>query len=280
MAEFIASMKRLRLWSGLTYRQLEAKARANGDVLPFSTTATMLNRHTLPREPLVAAFTRACGLGSADVDRWLAVRRRLAVQAPEDVPPAPSPPRGRWTWLLVGVLAVIATATTVVLVSRSSERALPADGWYRLSPAHTADRGLCVGEGRERNRRTHRPLAVQRPCEGLVPDTFLEAVGPGVYLIKWNHPEHGWGCLSVDDASLEDETLLQPTTCTSAAHQRFLLEPVQTPVPDGFTVRPVHSGKCVGLLYGPADVDPGAELAQNPCSGRADQEFLVAPVEP
>jgi hypothetical protein len=113
----------------------------------------------------------------------------------------------------------------------------------------------------------------------LVPDSYLEAVGAGVYLIKWRHPQEGWGCLSVDEASLNDETLLQPEHCDSAAHQRFLLEPVRTPVPNGFTLRPVHSGKCVGLLYGPADAEAGAELAQTTCSGQPDQEFLLEQVE-
>lgn len=280
--EFVATMKRLRLWSGLTYRQLEAKARANGEVLPSSTTATMLNRGTLPREPLVAAFVRACGVDQAEVERWLTARRRLAVLTPEDVPPShqpPPPPRKVWKWWLAGVVAVIVVAATVVLVDRLSDPPLPADGWYLLQPAHTADRGLCVGEGRERNKRTDRELAVQRPCDGLVPDTYLQAVGPGVYLIKWNHPQHGWGCLTVDEASLEDELLLAPSNCTSAAHQRFLLEPVDTPVPGGFSLRPVHSGKCVGLLGGPADIDVGAELMQTSCSGQADQEFLLKPVE-
>lgn len=280
-------MKRLRLWSGLTYRQLEAKARSNGDVLPSSTTATMLNRDTLPRESLVSAFVRGCGLAEQDVERWSAARRRLAVQATdvEDPPPTPTPtptptPRRRWKWWAVGAAAVLVAATGVVLLVRPSDLApLPADGRYLIRPAHTADRDLCVGEGRERNGRTDRPLAVQRPCEGLVPDTYLEAVGTGVFLIKWNHPQEGWGCLSVDEASLEDETLLAPTDCNSAAHQRFLLEPVRVPVPNGFVVRPVHSGKCVGLLSGPADVDAGAELAQTTCSGQADQEFLLEPVE-
>ncbi|MFG3690479.1 hypothetical protein [Micromonospora sp. NPDC047740] len=78
-AELVAALRRLRLWSGLTYRQLEAKAAAAGAVLPSSTIATALGRPTLPREQLVEMLVRACGLGKAEVDRWLAARKRIAM---------------------------------------------------------------------------------------------------------------------------------------------------------------------------------------------------------
>lgn len=271
-------MKQLRLWSGLTYRQLEGKAQAAGDVLPSSTTATMLGRATLPREQLVAAFARACGLDDDEAERWVRARRRLAMD-PTEEPPAK--PRRNWWPLVAGaaVLAAVAATVTALVIRPGSLEKPPANGWYVLRPAHVADRDLCVGEGRERNKRTDRPLAVQRACKDLVPDTYLEAVGESVYLIKWRHPTEGWGCLSVDGAYLGDEALIAPDTCTSAAHQRFLLEPVSAPRPRGFVLRPVHSGKCVGVLGGPAEVDAGAELMQTSCTGKADQEFLVAAVD-
>ncbi|MBW4721309.1 XRE family transcriptional regulator [Saccharothrix obliqua] len=282
-AEFITAMKQLRLWSGLTYRQLEGKARAAGDVLPSSTTATMLGRATLPREQLVSAYARACGLDEDDTRRWVEARRRLAMEPAEPVAvePADPPARGRAWWPLVAgvaVLVAVAATVTALVIRPGSLEDPPDNGWYRLHPAHVAE--LCVGEGRERNQRTDRPLAVQRSCEGLVPDTYLEAVGEGVYLVKWRHPAEGWGCLAVDGAHLGDEALIAPDDCTGAAHQRFLLEPVSMPVPRGFLLRPVHSGKCVGLLGGPAEVSPGAELTQTSCTGQADQEFIVESVPP
>lgn len=85
--DFVAALRRLRLWSGLTYRQLEAKATANGDVLPASTLATALGRFTLPREQLVQALVRACGLADSEVERWTAARRRIAMG--DTNPPAP-----------------------------------------------------------------------------------------------------------------------------------------------------------------------------------------------
>ncbi|WP_143047261.1 XRE family transcriptional regulator [Amycolatopsis xylanica] len=272
-AEFVAALNRLRLWSGLTYRQLEGKAAAAGDVLPPSTTATALGRTTLPREQLVETFVKACG---ADPENWVAARKRLAMGPDAAAPEPPSRERRRlWPLLLAAVVLVAAGAVTTVLLL--GERGPLETGFYHLKPAHIPDRNLCFGEGRERNGRTDRPLAVQRPCADVVPATKLVAVGTGVYEVQWHHPQIGIGCLSVDDAALGDGALLSPHDCTGAAHQRFLLDPVDIPVPGGFLLRPVHSGLCVGVLGGFAEVSPGAEAVQTPCTGKADQEVLVEP---
>ncbi|MFE2184470.1 hypothetical protein [Streptomyces sp. NPDC059455] len=79
--EFIAALQALKDWSRLTYRELTTRADAVGDVLPRSTVANMLGRATLPREELVAAFVRACGVGPAELTVWLAVRKDLAARA-------------------------------------------------------------------------------------------------------------------------------------------------------------------------------------------------------
>lgn len=81
--EFITALQALKDWSRLTYRELSARADAVGDVLPRSTVANMLGRATLPREELVAAFVRACGVGPAELTVWLAVRKDLATRAGE-----------------------------------------------------------------------------------------------------------------------------------------------------------------------------------------------------
>lgn len=90
---FIDSMRQLKAWSGLSYRQIEARARADGDTLPYSTVATMLRSDSLPRVELVATFTRACGCDAGDVDEWIRTRRRLAVElsreAADDPPTSP-----------------------------------------------------------------------------------------------------------------------------------------------------------------------------------------------
>ncbi|MFG2048558.1 helix-turn-helix domain-containing protein [Micromonospora sp. NPDC048935] len=80
-AEFVAQMRALRQWSGLTIRQVTRKAQEAGDVLPHSTLNTALGRATLPREELVAAFVRACGGDQDTVNAWITVRKGLAAAA-------------------------------------------------------------------------------------------------------------------------------------------------------------------------------------------------------
>lgn len=79
-AQFVAAMRQLRLWAGLSYRQLERRADTAGDVLPRTTLAGALNRPELPREQLLASFVRACGGDEDMVDAWAKARRRLAVE--------------------------------------------------------------------------------------------------------------------------------------------------------------------------------------------------------
>src|SRR5690606_22321811 len=80
-AAFMAGLRRLKDWSGLSFRQLERRASAAGDVLPYSTASTMLGRDRLPREELLVAFVRACGLGGVDVLRWGSVRAEVLAVA-------------------------------------------------------------------------------------------------------------------------------------------------------------------------------------------------------
>ncbi|MFD3725603.1 hypothetical protein [Streptomyces sp. NPDC058671] len=99
-AEFLARLQALKDWSGLTYRELTARAEAHGDVLPRSTVANMLARPTLPREELLLSFVRACGVDPAGAEDWRTVRRELArrgTYAPVAEDPAadrPRPPAG------------------------------------------------------------------------------------------------------------------------------------------------------------------------------------------
>ncbi|MEV7282758.1 helix-turn-helix transcriptional regulator [Streptomyces sp. NPDC093111] len=94
-AEFIARLQALKDRSGLTYRELSARAEAAGDVLPRSTVANMLARSTLPREELLAAFVRACGIPPEAAEEWETVRAELAVRARygagADAPPPDAP---------------------------------------------------------------------------------------------------------------------------------------------------------------------------------------------
>ncbi|MFE7550053.1 RICIN domain-containing protein [Streptomyces gardneri] len=79
-AEFVACLQALKDWSGLTYRELTARAEARGEILPRSTVANMLARATVPREELLVSFVRACGVGPDGMEEWQAVRKELAVR--------------------------------------------------------------------------------------------------------------------------------------------------------------------------------------------------------
>ncbi|OMI39691.1 helix-turn-helix domain-containing protein, partial [Streptomyces sparsogenes] len=85
-AQFVTVMRQLRQWANLSYRELERRATAAGDVLPRATLAGALNRQELPREDLVAAFVRACGGDEATVRAWIGARKRLAVELESPVP--------------------------------------------------------------------------------------------------------------------------------------------------------------------------------------------------
>ncbi|MEU4473118.1 tetratricopeptide repeat protein [Micromonospora sp. NPDC023888] len=68
--QILLQLRRLKQESRLTYRELESRATAVGDVLPRSTLASALRGPGLPRREVVAAFLRAC-LNPTDAERWL-----------------------------------------------------------------------------------------------------------------------------------------------------------------------------------------------------------------
>ncbi|GGU11848.1 helix-turn-helix domain-containing protein [Streptomyces lateritius] len=86
-AEFIAMLRRLRRWAGLSLRDLERRAAVHGGALPRVTVSGVLNRTELPREEFVATYVRACGGDADSVGIWLAARRRLAASEPLPAPP-------------------------------------------------------------------------------------------------------------------------------------------------------------------------------------------------
>jgi hypothetical protein len=115
-AEFVAAMRELKCYSGLSCRQLETRAARDGRVLPRSTLVNVLHRETLPREDLVTAFARACGCGDEEVAGWVVVRRRLATAATRARPAAAGRAAGRPVPAPVVVLVVAAVlALTAVL---------------------------------------------------------------------------------------------------------------------------------------------------------------------
>ncbi|MFJ7960370.1 hypothetical protein ACIQ62_29175 [Streptomyces sp. NPDC096319] len=92
-AEFLVCLQAVKERSGLTYRELSARAASHGDVLPRSTVANMLSRPTLPREELLTVFLRACGVAPDEAEAWRTVRGELALRGvyePEGAEPGPA----------------------------------------------------------------------------------------------------------------------------------------------------------------------------------------------
>ncbi|WP_447034809.1 helix-turn-helix domain-containing protein [Streptomyces sp. DSM 118878] len=301
-AEFTAALRTLRLWSGLTFRQLEGKATAHSETLPASTIATTLGRVTLPRESFVAAFTRACGLGDEEVRQWLDARRRIATAdpvptgdegddaAPEPPPGAPAPVRAsRWR-RVIGLLAVtgIGIAGTLgagsLLRDSSAPAALPTmpvtglrmlavGSWVRIHPARTPE--LCLTEGVDRTGRYESAVAAQHPCtKPAVPQVFLEPLARDVVQIQWHHPKYGIGCLTVlPDGPGRD--LLEPRDDCAEDNrdQQFRIERFGPADGAHFRIRPAGTGQCLGLRH--QDTRDGAEIVQGRCSGAADQDFRI-----
>lgn len=77
---FVAALRELRVWAGITYRQLAGKAQAAGDLLPASTIASTLSRSTVPRPGFVEAFVRACGGDAETVASWVRARNAVAAR--------------------------------------------------------------------------------------------------------------------------------------------------------------------------------------------------------
>ncbi|WP_282700484.1 hypothetical protein [Streptomyces sp. CC219B] len=104
---FVAALRRLKAWSGLSYRQLERRATRAGHSLPYSTAATMLGRDRLPRQELVAAFVAACGLRADQAQAWLDARVTIACGGPaETTPTARNRSFGRPGRALAGAVAL------------------------------------------------------------------------------------------------------------------------------------------------------------------------------
>ncbi|GAA3482911.1 hypothetical protein [Streptomyces yanii] len=142
---------------------------------------------------------------------------------------------------------------------------IPAAGLTSIHPASAPSR--CLTEGRERNGRTDREIAVQHSCaDSPLPRVTLEKLGGQTYRIQWYNPDpgKGLGCLAVDGPS--SGALLAPRECADSDSQKFRLEASA----GGFRIRPLHSSLCIGFLPPLAD---GAEAVQTSCTGTSDQAF-------
>ncbi|MEW2033800.1 tetratricopeptide repeat protein [Streptomyces roseifaciens] len=81
-SEFVAQLRRLKTRTGLSFRDIERRARQQGYSLPMSTVASALNRDTLPHDELTGMLLRTLDLPEDEVARWLEVRRSMAEEPP------------------------------------------------------------------------------------------------------------------------------------------------------------------------------------------------------
>ncbi|MET9374411.1 hypothetical protein ABZX98_09720 [Streptomyces sp. NPDC002992] len=310
-ASFIAQLQALKDWSGLTYRELSARAAALGDVLPRSTVANMLARSTVPREELLTSFVRACGVEPGALEDWQTVRKELAAHggyvpsaavapATEDPPaltpapwptaPAPDPapegaspgPRSRIRRTLVALVALAG----LVLAGISAVAVLVHDGGgdgdtapeTPTAPAEGDVRirvigsDLCLNERRGgRSGQIH-----QRDCEGAdVPRYALKALGAGLWRIVSDHPDYGPGCSGIPSGGRVADAAFEDSECGDPSRvERFRLEPFGSPV-TGYRIVPADSAtpdSCVTVTGDRTAM--WAKLAQAPCRPDAQGQLF------
>ncbi|MET0417363.1 MAG: hypothetical protein ABW022_15230, partial [Actinoplanes sp.] len=153
----------------------------------------------------------------------------------------------------------------------------PKGGLTQIRPARSPQ--LCLTEGRDRTGQYPSEVAVQRRCtEATPPDTYLEPVAAGLYFIKWNHPVHGPGCLTIREGD-PARNLLEPwQDCQKDRMiQLFRFEPTGS-APTAYRIRPGRGEMCVGLREDATEASTEAliEALVEPCTGGADQVFLIA----
>lgn len=297
---FIAALRALKARSGLTLRQLESRAKAQGDVLPRSTVADLLRRSTLPRRETVSAFVRACGeeAGSAE---WLQAWERLARADPaadaawrrggaeEQTRPAGAGIRGRAVLVVAAVGLAGAVAAGVLLNRDQAAPGPPATGatgsrlpgllsvpsagsWGRIRPARTPE--LCLSAGKERSGRYGSEIAVQRPCAEPGPRTFLQPVGDDLAFIKWEHPTSKvMGCLTILDSGPAKGLVEPQDDCGDGRDaQLFRIERFGATA-EGYRLRSARTALCLGVLD--SETVAGAEVVPQACGDLPAQRFLV-----
>ncbi|GGT99916.1 RICIN domain-containing protein [Streptomyces lateritius] len=252
-AAFIAQLQALKDWSGLTYRELTARAEAVGDVLPRSTVANMLARSTVPREELLATFVRACGVGPGELESWQVVRKELAVRgvhtppagaeadveepglegphwpgAPEagqetdpEAGAAPEYPRSdpgrRMRRTLVALVAVaglvLAAVSVVVALVHEGEETGP----KRLTAPAAGDvRIRVIGSDLCLNERrgARTGQIYQVECAGAdVPRYALKDLGSRQWQIVSDHPDYGLGCSGIPSGGRVPDAALEDSEC-------------------------------------------------------------------
>lgn len=135
--------------------------------------------------------------------------------------------------------------------------------------------------GREPGGESERPVAVQRPCTRSTPPyTRIHPIGGGRFFVKWVHPVHGWGCLTVLPSGL-----LEPwDDCRSSrTSQVFTFKRVgtagkrtsSTARAKAYQLRSAD-GRCVGTSGRDPQAATAVAIVQS-CADTPAQHFLLVP---
>ncbi|CAM5237251.1 Potassium-transporting ATPase ATP-binding subunit [Streptomyces hirsutus] len=166
----------------------------------------------------------------------------------------------------LGTVVLLVIAAVVLLPddertgdSKGGGAAGPTPGWSRVRPVGAPT--LCLTDGEARVDGDTKTVAVQRPCtEAVPPRTYLQRESDGLYIIKWDHPDHGPGCLTVLDGG-PFHGMLEPwpwKACQGGSTaQRFRIERAPGGGTDHWRFRPAQDAEplCVGIRESAEDPD-------------------------
>ncbi|MCH0538075.1 XRE family transcriptional regulator [Streptomyces sp. MUM 203J] len=302
-AEFVARLRVLKDRSGLTCRELSARAEALGHALPRSTIADMLSRAALPSRGALTAYVLACGVPVGELDRWTTARDRLAGRAGDGAAAPPGGVRddhadaaepgaadadpgdgadgrdGPWAawWrgavTLVALAGLVVAGTSVVAFVRGDDRdrhvVAPEPGDVRIRAMHS---GLCL---RERGGGNRSGFVYQASCaDAPLPRYSLTPLDGGLWRLVTRYPGFGVGCSAVD-ASPDDPQRRAPLVNGECGGREgraaFRIERYGTDPVRGYRIRAAHSGLCLTPRGG---TEEWAEIVQSPCTPDAKQQLF------
>ncbi|MET8383195.1 helix-turn-helix transcriptional regulator [Streptosporangium canum] len=300
--EFVVMLRRLREGSGLTFKQIERLTSADGPrVLPASTLATALQRHTVPRPEIVAALVQVCGGDPNVVEEWLALRntvvhplievaRPLDPAGPPPTPPVsmtmstsvPPRPGRRLPWnqrRLAGAVIILVVAASTsggaapLAASRSNVsafRATAAPNPSRLTVPGEILKigGLCLSEKGSKDRSG---LVYLSTCTRSFPPRKLVPYGT-LWRVQVEHPHFGSGCMGVVNASTAAGAALSDDMCEQLQTERFILQEME----GGYRLLPEGHDLCVGVAAAPR---VGSPLLQLACDPRAPGQVFTITAE-
>ncbi|NUO57033.1 MAG: helix-turn-helix domain-containing protein [Hamadaea sp.] len=268
-AEFVELLRRVRLSSELSYRQIAQRARAHGVALPISTLATALNRDTMPRPEVVTAMLLACGCSREELARWLAARRQIILGAPsttDELSAGPTDPderepdetasagttagpetaeprnRRRWLrarvplWSMLAVVVALGAGVTWWATDRAPKTVTP----IPTPPTAVRVRPMS-GPGCLSEHAGSSGYLFIEPCEQAYPALSTEPAGGEAFRFRTDHPEFGPGCMGVDPVADSDRP--SDGYCTDVKHQLF----TAIPAGGGHLLRNVELGQCLAV---------------------------------